>query len=350
MTDAVRLDTLPQSKRELPLVVRPGEDRRPEWLREWLQSEHELVQAKLAQHGAILLRGFAIDDATAFESVARAIAGDLKNDYLGTSPRNALTSHVFSASELPPHYPIPQHCEMSFVADPPKQLFFCALAPNEGPGGETPLVDFERIPIDLDPGVRTRFEARGVRNIRNYAAPGVQRRDLWQLKPWDDMFGSTDRDVVEAKCRDNGFEWRWRDGGALQLTNTQPAFARHPATGATVWFNHSQVFHLSAANGELRRVGRRPGQWRSALLARAVDVVTAVKARLTDPESLPMHCTYGDGRPIPDADMEAVRDAIWANLVAYPWERGDVVAIDNRRVAHGRLPYRGDRRIAVAWA
>jgi hypothetical protein len=63
-----------------------------------------------------------------------------------------------------------------------------------------------------------------------------------------------------------------------------------------------------------------------------------------------MHCTYGDGSPIPDADMRAVREAFWRNMVFPKWQRGDVVAIDNHAVAHGRMPYRGPRRIAVAWA
>lgn len=63
-----------------------------------------------------------------------------------------------------------------------------------------------------------------------------------------------------------------------------------------------------------------------------------------------MHCTYRDGQEIPDADLEHLRDLIWRNLVVLPWSRGDVVAIDNHAVGHGRLPYRGPRRVAVCWA
>jgi alpha-ketoglutarate-dependent taurine dioxygenase len=48
--------------------------------------------------------------------------------------------------------------------------------------------------------------------------------------------------------------------------------------------------------------------------------------------------------------MEAVRDAVWRHLVTFTWRRGDVLAIDNFAVAHGRLPYRGRREIAVCWA
>ena len=63
-----------------------------------------------------------------------------------------------------------------------------------------------------------------------------------------------------------------------------------------------------------------------------------------------MHCTHLDGSPIPDADIEAVLDAVWKHLVVVPWRRGDVVAIDNFAVSHGRLPYRGPREVAVCWA
>jgi alpha-ketoglutarate-dependent taurine dioxygenase len=48
--------------------------------------------------------------------------------------------------------------------------------------------------------------------------------------------------------------------------------------------------------------------------------------------------------------MQKVRDAIWKNMVAFRWQQGDVVAIDNFGVAHGRLPFSGPRKITVCWA
>jgi alpha-ketoglutarate-dependent taurine dioxygenase len=348
----LRLGTLPEARAGLPLVVRPGaRGRTAAWLADCLTERAAWVEARLLEHGALLLRGFDLFGPSDLERVARAIAPALKNDYLGTSPRDALTPYVFSASELPPYYPIPQHCEMSFTKYPPRRLFFQALLPNRGQGGETPLVDFQQMLRDLDPAVRDRFEARGVRNIRNSGGPAAGRSfDLWKLKRWDEMFRSTDRDVVEQKCRENGFDFTWQSGGRLRLTNVQPAVSAHPVSGTPTWFNHSQVFHLSSAGAELARVGRRPGQRRSAVLARVARVLAAVKERTTRLEDHAMHCTFGDGTPIPDADMDAVRGAIWKNLVAFSWQKGDVVAIDNFRVAHGRFPYRGPRKIAVCWA
>jgi hypothetical protein len=63
-----------------------------------------------------------------------------------------------------------------------------------------------------------------------------------------------------------------------------------------------------------------------------------------------MDVRYDDGSAIPDSDMEKVRAAIWENLVALRWRQDDILVVDNRRVTHGRLPYRGPRTIAVAWA
>jgi alpha-ketoglutarate-dependent taurine dioxygenase len=352
---ATPLDPLPFAARRfpdggpLPLVIEPsGADTD---IAAWVAAHPDWAATQLRTHGALLFRGFPLRTPAEFERLARAISPKLQNGYLGTSPRDALTDYVFSASELPPYYPIPQHCEMSFTQTPPQRLFFhCMVAPT-GPGGETPLVDFRRVLRDLDPAVRQRFEARGVRNIRNYDGPeGGAKFDLWKLKRWDEMFRTTDRAEVERICREQAFEYQWKSGGRLALVNTQPATRLHPETGEPVWFNHSQVFHLSAASGEFRRIARRQRPVQSRALALLADTLVAVKHATRPAEDQAMHCTYGDGSEIPLADMEAVRDAIWKNLVAFRWQVGDVVAIDNFAVSHGRLPYRGPRTITVCWA
>jgi alpha-beta hydrolase superfamily lysophospholipase len=338
----------------LPLVIEPGADRSGRALEAWLTDHRSFVADKLTEHGALLARGFDVADAPAFERIARAVEPELKNDYLGTSPRRGLTDHVFSASELPPYYPIPSHCEMSFLAHPPRRLFFCCLRPSAGPGGETPIVDFRAVCRDLDPDVLGRFVRLGVRSLRTYDGPGAPgagaRFDLWKLKRWDEMFGTSDRAVVEEKCRANGLEPTWGPGGRLRLTSVQPALKPHPVTGEAVWFNHAQVFHLSAVPAEYRRIAQRMGPVPYAGLAAVAEAAVRLKARTQPPEDQAMHCTFGDGTPIPDVDMDRVRDAIWKNMVFFPWRAGDVLILDNDSVAHGRMPYRGPRTVAVCWA
>lgn len=339
------------SKSPLPLVLEPTADAHPETIARVLDANRALIDARLLTHGAILLRGVDIHEPIEFERIAKSLAPHLKNDYLGTSPRDAVTEYVFNASELPPFYPIPQHCEMSFVKEPPVRLMFSCLIAPESEGGETPLCDFGAVYRDLDPEVRARFDARGVRNIRNYAGPeGGAPMGPWQLKPWHALFGTTDKAAVEATCRANDFEFTWLPGGKLRLVNTQPATRKHPVSGETVWFNHSQVFHLSQAPGEFGRIAKRQDALRMGALTLFAKTLVGAQRLLKDDADQAMHCTFGDGTPIPDADMEAVRDAIWKNLRTFRWRRGDVVLIDNFAVSHGRLPYRGPRKVVVAWS
>lgn len=336
--------------RTLPLVVEPAGDPSADALVAWLAAERETVATRLREAGALLFRGFAIGDAAAFERVARAVDPELQREYLGTSPRDALTPYVFTASELPGHYPIPQHAEMTFLPQPPRRLFFCALRPNDGPGGETPLADLRAVYRDLDPAVRERWEARGVRIVRNYGGPeGRGRRDPRQLKRWDEMFGTTDRAAIEATCRAHGMEPTWRHDGRLRLVSTQPAVRSHPATGEKVWYNHAHVFHGTAGPQEYRRIATRLGAWPWRGWQAAATAVRWWEGR-RDPEDAAMHVTFADGGAIADADFDAVRDALWRHMVFPRWERGDVVAIDNASVSHGRMPYRGERLVAVAWA
>ncbi len=344
-----RIDTLNASG--LPLCIAPDGDDSIDHLCAWLRERADWVQGQLAAHGALLFRGFPIHAAADFERVARAIDGELNNQYLGTSPRNGLTDYVFTASELPPFFPIPQHCEMSFVAHPPRRVFFCCLVAPAPGSGETPLVDFRAVWRDLDPAVRARFERGGIRIVRNYSGPqGGSKLDLWQLKRWDEMFATTDKAAVEATCRAEGFDVQWQPRDGLRLISTQPVTRNHPRTGEPVWHNHTQVFHLSAAPGEYRRIARLRPTLRHRALALFARAMVALQRTLRSSDEQAMHCTYLDGSEISDADMEHVRDVIWRHLVITPWQRGDVVAIDNHSVAHGRLPYQGPRQVAVCWA
>lgn len=332
---------------DLPLLIEAGDHRSVAELCAWLAAEAPALRGEQRRHGAFLFRGFDVRKAEDFEAVARTLAPGLEKDYLGTSPRDAVTEFVFNASELPDFFPIPQHCEMSFCATPPSHLFFCALTAPAAGSGETPLCDFRRVWQTLDPDVRERFETRGLRHVRNYAPPG-ESGGASQLKPWQDMFGTTDHAAVEARCRTEGFEPEWLPGDGLRLWSDQPVFRDHPETGERAWHNHLTTFHSSTPVDEYERIhAYRPTERHQQILemARGLEAETAAMPAA----ERSMHTLHADGSEIAREDVQHVRDVIWQETVVTPWEDGDIIAIDNHSIAHGRLPYEGPRHIVVCW-
>lgn len=332
----------------LPLVIDAGGAANRARLCDWLRERAPWVEQSLARHGALLLRGFDVPDASGFEAVARAIAPDLRADYLGT-PVDRLTAHVFRASDLPGGYPIAPHCEMSYLRSPPSRVFFgCLVAPARG-SGETPLVDFRRVWLALDPELRARFARGGIAIVRSFRGPASRAPRRWQLERWDEFFATTDRAVVERTCAAEGMGCTWTDDDGLRVRITQPVTRTHPKSGETVWYNQFAAHHLASSAWTYPRIFRmRPRLHHLAywLLVRAS---VALKSR-SPAASLAYFCTYADGSPIPDGDVKALLDTIWRHAVLTPWQRGDVLAIDNHAVAHGRMPFRGPRSVVACLA
>lgn len=315
-----------------------------------INKEKDVFKKQLIQHGALLFRGYHVFTPEDFELVALALEPGLQNNYAGTSPRNSRTKFVHSASELPGYYPITQHCEMSFLPSAPRFLFFhCFVEPQDG--GETPVCDFRKVYAQLDPAIRKEFEAKGVRLIRNYSGPNSKAtKDRFQLKRWDELFKTTDREKIAEECKKNELTPTWLDDDRLRLVNERPAVQKHPDTGEMVWFNHLQVFHREAAGIEYQHIFNRRKDFYSFRYMFMINAITFFKRMFKKPEDEAMHMIFADGSEIPKSYVEHVEQIIWNNLIANPWKRGDVLMIDNFSTSHGRLPYRGPRDILVAWS
>jgi Taurine catabolism dioxygenase TauD, TfdA family len=69
-----------------------------------------------------------------------------------------------------------------------------------------------------------------------------------------------------------------------------------------------------------------------------------------NPLTRPFHVIFGIGELIPEAYVDSIGETIDAATVKFPWEKGDLLLIDNLAVAHGRQPFRGQRKILAAMA
>jgi len=139
----------------LPLEVRAQADVR---LADWARAHPEVLDAWLAEHGAVLFAGFGVslDD---FGDVAAAVAGPPLPYRERSSPRAEVAPGIYTSTEYPPDQAIPVHNENSYQAAFPSRLAFCCLSPAER-GGATPLADCRRVLSRIDPGVLAGFRDR----------------------------------------------------------------------------------------------------------------------------------------------------------------------------------------------
>lgn len=289
-------------------------------LAEWMAAHRDDVDTMLDRAGAVLFRGFGVADPQALETVVAAATGaDLLRYTYRSTPRSEVEGRIYTTTEYPADQAIPLHCENAYASTWPLRLAFCCQVPAAA-GGETPIADSRRVYDRVPAAVRERFASRGVRYIRNYGG-GV---DL----PWQEVFQTSERDEVATFCANAGIELAWLDDDRLRTWQTCPAVARHPRTGESVWFNQSHLFHVSSL----------PATVAESLVASFGE------------DGLPRHATHGDGTPIAIEDLEAVRAAYAAEAVAFGWQTGDVLWVDNMLVAHGRNPFQGPRRMLVGMA
>ncbi|MCG5451796.1 MULTISPECIES: TauD/TfdA family dioxygenase [Micromonospora] len=282
----------------------------------WATEHLDLINDRLDSHGAVLLRGFDAPDAPAFSAFVKVFGEEMAEYTYRSTPRSKV-GDVYTSTEYPASEVIPLHNEMAYTSVWPRRLFFYSNIPAQT-GGETPLADshavWQRIPAE----VRERFERHGVRYVRNYRVGlGVS---------WQETFPGMDREAVQEFCRERGITYEWFDDGALRTTETCQAVTVHPVSGRTVWMNQAHLFHVS----------NLPEATREALL------------ELLAEEDLPRNAYLGDGSPITDADLAAIRAAFDAESLAFPWQQGDLLVVDNMAMAHGRSSFTGSRKTLVA--
>jgi len=106
---------------------------------------------------------------------------------------------------------------------------------------------------------------------------------------------------------------------------------KHPETGEDVYCNQAHIYKLVPET-----IG-----WILSLTSRIFDITVGRGNRYLD-------SSYGDGTPLSRSDIRAILHAFRDNTVILPWQKGDVMVLDNYLVAHGRMPFKGPRKILAA--
>ncbi|MGW0330946.1 non-ribosomal peptide synthetase [Streptomyces sp. NPDC003011] len=282
----------------------------------WAAEHAARLRATVAEHGALLVRGLGLTDAPAVGRVGRALLHEVMTEREGFAPRRLLADGVYSSSEWPAEQPMCMHHELSYAREVPGTLLFGCLAAPES-GGVTGVADSADVLEALPAGLVARFEAEGWRIDRNYThTVGVGLTDA---------FGTDDRAAIAAYCAARGIECHPQPGGDLRTRQRAAAVLTHPVTGRRGWFN--QIAFLN--------------EW-------TLDPV--IREYLTfefGADGLPFNSRYGGGAGLDEDTVLAINAVYEKHTLREPWQTGDLLIVDNLRMAHSREPYEGDRRIAV---
>jgi alpha-ketoglutarate-dependent taurine dioxygenase len=300
-----------------PLVIRPALDGVE--LVAWAAGNRELIEDRLLDHGALLLRGFAVRSPEEFEQFIKTVSNHLLQYNERSSPRKNVSGNIYTSTDYPADQSIFFHNENSYQSGWPLRIFFFCVTVAEQ-GGETPIADCRRVLGRISPSIVARFVEKQVMYVRNFG-------DGFGL-PWQTVFQTTDKAAVEQYCLKSGIDCEWKSDDRLRTRQVRPAVARHPRTGERSWFNHAAFFHVSTLDPSIRE----------ALLEEFEE------------DELPSNTYYGDGSRIEPSVLDEIRDAYTQEAVSFPWERHDVLVLDNIYTAHSRSPYKGDRKVLVGMA
>lgn len=303
----------------LPFLIEPAN--KGASLAEWMTGNREPFETDLVKHGGILFRGFGVETPEAFKTFMDCFNTDPLPYMFRSSPREELNKaikNIYLSTSYPSERTINMHNESSYSRVWGRKIIFCCMKPAQE-GGETPIADSRKVLNDINPRLIDKFRKKGVRYRRNLLP------DLGMS--WQEVFQTNDMDVVKETCRKNNIEYHSPDDGRQFIIEwVKPAVYKHPVSGEETWFNHVFFFNKYSRYEEL---GLAPDDYLPA-------------------EYLTSETFFGDGSEITYDEYIDIKNAYMKNIVTFPYEKGDVIFLDNMLVAHGRRPYKGDRIIATA--
>lgn len=285
----------------------------------WAKENRDALQSSVDEHGAVLIRGLGIKDASEAAATFRELGSNLMNDTEAFAARNKNSEGVYSSTPWPAGQPMCMHNEMSYVHEPAGiMMFACLKAPTSG--GATGVADAAAVLAALPADLVQRFEQEGWALTRNY------NDDIGSS--YAEVFGTDNRDEIEAYCKANAIEFEWQSDGGLRTRQRRKAVVNHPRTGQRCWFNQIAFHNEWTLDPEVREY--------------LVDVYGS--------DGLPFNTSFGNGDAVGEDVVQVINETYEALTMREPWQTGDLMLVDNLRMAHSREAFDGEREVLVAMA
>jgi hypothetical protein len=204
-------------------------------------------------------------------------------------------------------------------------MFFCAVSAKEG--GATPIL-VSHLAVDYFrkkyPAVLEKLIEHGIRYER--ILPFTTDPSSALGKSWRDSLEADSMEEAEEKLKQENMTWEWLPGGFLKtLTDVVPAVITDPHTGQPSFFTAAETtFNKATDDLDLRYEG----------------TIRPMKGFI-----------FGDGTAPDEDELAAFRDVaqyMEQEAVAFKWEPGDALILNNKTVQHARQTFTPPRRILAA--
>ena len=297
---------------------------------QWIGEHRADIEQALLCFGAIVWRGFAVGSSEDFAGLMEAFEPFAQGYAGGTSDRKVVTGNVMEATRTPPEVTIPLHQEMSYMPSGPRLVAFYCHRPSLT-GGETVICDMRGLLETLPDPLREKLvthDVEYVRNMRSEVVDDWRAGELYRHPTWQYRFETEEPGTVETLLRERGADFEWHPDGSLTFWTRVPGITTHPVTGDLLYFNqmNSQMQHRLTV-----------GEDRAAAIEAAYGT--------TMPRAYSVR--FSNGEKLSEREFLAIHAAFEQRKLAFPWQAGDVMLLENRLTAHGRNPFTGPRDVQV---
>ena len=297
----------------LPMVLDVPQQLRPAEMTAYIARQRDDILSAISQYGAIVIRGASYSDAADLADVGRALALEVRSYPAFTDNyRKPVAPGVVASSSVAAGFPVPPHTEHDTVA-----------ALNA-----------------LSPSIRgLLLGCSFVKTVSHMSTAGLQAN-----------FGTLERRAIDETCAAFGVEATWRRRN-ISFILSGPCLVRHPTTreealscfwtAATLHFFFRQYHHLPGASQFMSAVCRTFPCWLVTALLRNAHPYFRHNYRYS-------FIKHDKVLQLTIEQQLSIERAVWNNTTAFHWEEGDILLIDNIKVAHSRLPYIAPRSIVAS--
>ena len=285
---------------------------------EWVKEDKDSLKQLLLDHDAVLFRNFPIENPQDFENMLNTAEFPEMPYIGGAAPRTAVTGgRILTANESPATETIPFHHEMAQTPNPPSNIFFCCdIAAKKG--GATSIIQSHLVQksfSEIDSEFAKKIEEQGVKYIR--VMPEETDKSSAIGRSWKETFQCNTKEEAEKKMKEIGTDWEWLENGDVKTTTSVIPAIRKDHMGRKTFFN--SIVAVFTGWNDSRNIGEKA-------------VISA------------------DGNYMKKDVIEALKKKIDEIAVAFKWQKGDVLWINNNTVLHARQPYEGPRKILASIA